>query len=89
MEKQLELSLHEVLEGKVLLEIARHKSSEAVNLSGRLSEECRGLRTELHQRDSMIAQRDEVIRQLRIKLVLSGLLGGSLFNGGPSTHTQI
>ena len=65
MEKQLELSRREVLEGKVLLETARHESSEAVNLSGRLSEEYRGLRTELHQRDSMIAQRDEVIKQLR------------------------
>ena len=65
MEKQLEISRREVLEGKVLLETARHESSEAVNSSGRLSKECRGLRTELHQRDSMIAQMDEVIRQLR------------------------
>ena len=65
MEKQLEISRREVLEGKVLLETARHKSSEAVNLSGRLSEECRGLRTELHQRDNTITQMDEVIRQLR------------------------
>ena len=65
MEKQLKISRREVLEGKVLLETARHESSEAVNLSGRLSEECRGLRTELHQRDSMITQMDEVIRQLR------------------------
>ena len=64
MEKQLEIARREVLEGKVLLETARHESSEAVNLSGRLSEECRGLRTELHQRDSMVAQRDEVIKQL-------------------------
>ena len=65
MEKQLEIDRREVLEGKVLLETACHESYEAVNLSGRLSEECRGLRTELHQRDSMVAQRDEVIRQLR------------------------
>ena len=65
MEKQLEISRREVLEGKVLLETARHESSEAVNSSGRLSEECRGLRTELHQRDNMIAQMDEVIRKLR------------------------
>ena len=65
MEKQLEISRREVLEGKVLLETARHESSEAVNLSGQLSEECRGLCTELHQRDSMSSQMDEVIRQLR------------------------
>ena len=49
----------------MLLETARRESSEAVNLSGRLSEECRGLRTDLHQQVSMVAQRDEVIRQLR------------------------
>ena len=55
MEKQLEISRREVLEAKVLLETTRHESSEAVDLSGRLREECRGLRTELHQRDSMIA----------------------------------
>ena len=65
MEKQLEIACREDSEGRVLLETARHESSEAVNLSGRLSEECRGLRTELHQRDSMVSQRDEVIRQLR------------------------
>ena len=65
MEKQLEIARREVLEGKVLLETARHESSEAVNLSGRLSEECRGLHKELHQRENMVAQRDEVIRQLR------------------------
>ena len=65
MEKQLEITRREASEGKVLLETARRESSEAVNLSGRLSEECRGLRTDLHQRDGMVAQRDEVIRQLR------------------------
>ena len=65
VEKQLEISRREVLEGKVLLETSRRESSEAVNSSGRLSEECSGLCTELHQRDKMIAQMDEVIRQLR------------------------
>ena len=64
-ETQLETARREASEGKVLLETARLESSEAVNLSGRLSEECRGLRTDLHQQVSMVAQRDEVIRQLR------------------------
>ena len=49
----------------MLLEAARHESSEAVDLSGRLSEECRGLRVDLHQQVSMVTQRDEIIRQLR------------------------
>ena len=52
MEKQLEIAHREVLEGKVLLETDLHESSEAVNLSG---QECLGLRTELLQRDSMVA----------------------------------
>ena len=64
-ETQLQAARREASEGKVLLEAARRESSEAANLSGRLSEECRGLRTDLHQQVSMVAQRDEVIRQLR------------------------
>ena len=35
------------------------------NLEKRLNEKCRGLRADLHQRVSLAAQRDEVIRQLR------------------------
>ena len=49
----------------MLLETARRESSEAANLVERLNEECRGLRADLHQRVSLAAQRDEVIRQLR------------------------
>ena len=63
-EMQLEAARREASEGKVLLETARHESSEAVNLAERMNEECRGLRTDLHQRVSLVAQRDEVIRQL-------------------------
>ena len=64
-ETQLEAARREASEGKMLLEAARHESSEAVNLSRRLSEECRGLRLDLHQQVSMVTQRDEIIRQLR------------------------
>ena len=64
-ETQLETARREASEGKVLLEAARRESSEAVNLSERLGEECRGLRADLHQQVSVVAQRDEVIRQLR------------------------
>ena len=63
-ETQLEAARREASEGKVLLEAARHESSEA-DLSGRLSEECRGLRVDLDQQVSMVTQRDEIIRQLR------------------------
>ena len=64
-EKQLEIARREASEGKVLFETARRESSEAVNLSRRLSEECSGLHAYLHQQVSMVAQRDEVIRQMR------------------------
>ena len=64
-ETQLEVARREASEGKALLETARRETSEAVNLSERLGEECRGLRADLHQQVSMVAQRDEVIRQLR------------------------
>ena len=49
----------------MLLETARRESSEAANLTGWISEQFRGLRADLHQQNSMVAQRDEVIRQLR------------------------
>ena len=64
-ETQLEAARREASEGKVLLETARRESSEASSLAERLNEECRGLRADLHQRVSLVAQRDEVIRQLR------------------------
>ena len=64
-ETQLEAAHRETSEGKVLLETARRESSEAANLAERLNVEFRGLRADLHQPVSLVAQRDEVIRQLR------------------------
>ena len=64
-ETQLEAARREASESKMLLETAHRESFEAVSLSERLSEEFRGLRVDLHQQVSMVAQRDEVIRQLR------------------------
>ena len=64
-ETQLEAARREASEAKVLLETARRESSEAANLAERLNEECRGLREDFHKRVSLVAQRDEVIRQLR------------------------
>ena len=64
-EAQLEAARPEASECKVLLEASRRESFEAANLAERLNEECRGLRADLHQRVTLTAQRDEVIRQLR------------------------
>ena len=64
-EAQLEAAQREVLESKMLLETARREYSEAANSLEMLSEECHGLRADLLQQIDMVAQRDEVIRQLR------------------------
>ena len=48
-----------------LLEGARHEASEAISSAGCLNKECPGLRGDLHQQKTLVAQRDEVIRRLR------------------------
>ena len=48
-----------------LLDGARREASEAVISAERLTEECRGLRGDLHQQITLVAQRDEVIGRLR------------------------
>ena len=48
-----------------LLDGARREASEALNSAKRLDEECGGLRGDLHQQITLVAQRDEVIGRLR------------------------
>ena len=48
-----------------LLDGARRKASKAVNSVERLAEECCGLRGDLHQQITLVAQRDEVIGRMR------------------------
>ena len=48
-----------------LLDGARREASEAVSSAERLTEECRGLRGDLHQQVTLVAQRDEIIGKLR------------------------
>ena len=43
----------------------RREASKAVNSTERLTEECRGLRGDLHQQINLVAQRDKVIGRLR------------------------
>ena len=64
-EAQLEAARREVSESKMLLETARREYSEAANSSERFGEECHGLHADLFQQIDMVAQRNEVIRQLR------------------------
>ena len=56
---------NEELRDKVaLLDGARREASEVVNSEERLNEECRGLRGDLHQQITLVAQMDEVIGRL-------------------------
>ena len=55
----------ELRDKTALLDRARREASEAVSSAERLTEECRGLRGDLHQQVTLVAQRDEVIRRLR------------------------
>ena len=64
-EAQLEAARREISDDKILLETARREYSEAANSSERLGEECHGLRADLLRQIDMVAERDEVIRQLR------------------------
>ena len=48
-----------------LLDGARREVFEAVNSAEPLTEECRGLRGDLHQQVTLVAQQDEVIGRLR------------------------
>ena len=64
-EMQLKAARREAAEGKTLLETARRQYSKAASSSEWFGEECRGLRQDLLRQIDMVAQRDEVIRQLR------------------------
>ena len=63
--EELRAANNELRDKVALLDGARREASEAVNLTERLSEECRGLHGDLHQQITLVAQRDEVIGRLR------------------------
>ena len=48
-----------------LLDGARREATEAASSAEILTEECRGLRGDLHQQITLVAQHDEVIGRLR------------------------
>ena len=62
---QLDAARRKASEARVLLNVARREASEAVNSVELLNEECCGLRGDLYQQITLVAQRDEVIGRLR------------------------
>ena len=63
--EELRAANGELRDKVALLDVAPREASEAVNSTKRLNEECHGLRGDLHQQITLIAQRDEVIGRLR------------------------
>ena len=63
--EELRAANGELCDKVALLDGARREAFEAVNSAERLNEECRGLRGDLHQQITLVAQRDEVIGRLR------------------------
>ena len=59
------MAKYELRDKIALLDGARREASEAISSAKRLTEECRGLRGDLHQQVTLVAQRDEVIGRLR------------------------
>ena len=62
---QLDAARRKASEARALLDVARREGSEAVNVVERLNEECCGLRRDLYQWKTLVAQRDDVIGRLR------------------------
>ena len=63
--EELCVAKDELRDKTALLDGARHEASEAINSAECLTEECRGLRGDLHQQVTMVAHHDEVIGRLR------------------------
>ena len=63
--EELRAANGELCDKVALLDGARREVSEDVISTERLTEECRGLRGDLHQQITLVAQRDEVIGRLR------------------------
>ena len=63
--EELRAANGELRDKVALIDEARREASEAIISVERLTEECRGLRGDLHQQITSVTQRDEVIGRLR------------------------
>ena len=62
-----------------LLNEARREANEAASSAECLTEECRGLRGDLHEQITLVAQRDEVIGRLRVEACTQWISGWLAF----------
>ena len=63
--EELRAARDELRNKTALLDGARSEASEAVSSVERLTEECHGLRGDLHRQETLVVQRDKVIANLR------------------------
>ena len=63
--EELRVAKDELRNKTALLDGARREAAEAVSSTERLTEECHGLRGDLHRQETLVFQRDEVIARLR------------------------
>ena len=61
---ELREAIDELRNKTALLDEARREASEAVSSVECLTEECHGLRGDLHKQETLVIQRDEVIARL-------------------------
>ena len=59
--EELRVAKDELHEKTALLDGARREASEGISSAERMTKECCGLRGDLHQQVTLVAQRDEVI----------------------------
>ena len=62
--EELRAARDELRNKTALLDGARREASEAISSVERLTEECHGLRGDLHRQETLVVQRDEVIARL-------------------------
>ena len=62
--EELRAARDELRDKTALLDGARREASEAISSAEHLTEECHGLRGDLHQQVTLVTQRDEVIGRL-------------------------
>ena len=63
--EELRAARDELSNKTVLLDGAHCEASKAISSMERLTEECHGLRGDLHRQETLVVQRDEVIARLR------------------------
>ena len=64
-QEELRAARDELRNKTTLLDGARREASKAISSAEHLTKECHGLRGDLHQQVTLVAQRDEVIGRLR------------------------